>query len=113
MTHENLSDGEVVELILKAFKEDGRVDAEHLEVECRNGQPHLTGRVASDEELEIINEIINDDLEFQNCENSIWVDDTLAFENIDEETAQSLNLGDDGDDLDTTETFGNDEEEEK
>ena len=85
MSHEELTDEEMVEFILENLEEDGRVRTDYLDLECVNGRPILAGRVASDEELALIDEILNDVLNIHNYENTVWVDDTLAFEGGEEE----------------------------
>lgn len=85
MSHEELSDEEMVEFILESLEEDGRVRTDYLDVECVGGRPSLAGRVASDEEMELIDEILNDVLNIHDYENTVWVDDTLAFEKVPEE----------------------------
>lgn len=80
MSHEDLSDEELVELIMESLQEDGRIRTDCVNIESMRGKPILSGRVASDEELEIINEVLIDVLNLDDFENNIWVDDTLAFE---------------------------------
>lgn len=91
-----IQDEEAVEMITEAFAEDGRVRTDYLQVESHDGKPVLSGRVGSDEELQVIDEIMTDVLDIDRYENHVWVDDTLAFDNADDEDA-------DDDDLDLEE----------
>jgi len=107
----DLSEDEIIELITETFEEDGRIRMDTIELECVRGKPILTGRVASDEELQIIGEILTDALGIQAYENNVWVDDTLAFVRTEEAKDNvSLNMEEDNS-LDTDATFGSDEEE--
>ncbi|MBI2340354.1 MAG: hypothetical protein HYU99_08335 [Deltaproteobacteria bacterium] len=116
MSHEELSDEEVVEFILESLEEDGRVRTDCLDIECVNGRPCLSGRVATDEERELIDEILTDVLNIHDYENTVWVDDRLTFEKVEDdeeggargrssleeddhlETEEPLDEGDDGED---------------
>lgn len=89
MSIHGLSDSEVIELILENFDEDNVINREYIEVDCQGGRPILTGRVASDEELQAIEEILNDVLEIEDCDNNVWVDDTLAFEDGNEDAEET------------------------
>lgn len=77
---DELTDEEIVEAIVEHLSEDGRVNTDFIKVECHDARPVISGRVASDEDLDIVNEILTDVLEIDNFENNVWVDDTLAFE---------------------------------
>lgn len=79
------TDEEVVEMVLEQLEEDGRIQTEHIRVECADGHVSISGRVAADEEIEIVNEIFNDVLDIHEYENHLWVDDTLAFEEGEED----------------------------
>ena len=99
MALEELSDEEMVEFIMENLEEDGRVRTDYLDLECVNGRPILAGRVGTDEELELIDEILSDVLNIHDYENTVWVDDTLAFEKVPdeegEETRDRASLDDD------------------
>ncbi len=85
MSYRDLSDEEIVELIMESLTEDGRVTTDFLEVECINGRPIINGRVGEDEQIQVIDEIMNDVLDIHDYENTVWVDDELGFENADED----------------------------
>lgn len=107
MSYKDLSDEEIVELIVEAIEEDGRVEMDFIRVECNNSKPVLSGRVVSDEQLQIIDEIMMDVLDIQEYENTIWVDDELAFDNVDDDDEE-----DDDDELDGDDGYdGGDEDE--
>lgn len=110
----DLSDEETVELIMESLEGDGNIRMEYIEVECFQGRPVISGRVGSEEELHVIDEIMTDALEFSDYENNVWVDDTLALESVDENQAEngsSLKEEEDDDELDADETFEPDDEE--
>lgn len=108
MSYKDLSDEELVEMILEALEDDGRVATDFLEVESINGRPVFSGRVSTDKELQIIDEIMNDVLEIPNFENNAWVDDALEFENVDDEKGKRL----DDDEEEEEEELKEDDEEE-
>lgn len=95
----NLSDEELTESIQEALDDDGRIQTDMIEIEVVNGKPYLRGRVSSDEELQVVDEIMTDVLEIEDYSNTIWVDDSLAFEGSsnDEDGNSSIDLDDDGD----------------
>lgn len=90
MSYRDFSDEEMVETIVEQFKEDGRVNTDFIQVDCSKGKPILSGRVASDKDLQIIDEIMNDVLDIHIYDNTVWVDDTLAFEEGSEEGDRGL-----------------------
>lgn len=98
MSYQDLSDREIAELIVETLEENGRINLEFVEVECVKGRPHLLGRVSSDAEIQLIDEIIGDVLDIHDYENSVWVDDTLAFEKTDDEDKDLDADDDDADD---------------
>ena len=86
MNKHGLSDEELVEMIVEHFEEDGRLRMDVLQVDAHQGRPAIRGRVRSDEEIQIIDEILNDVLDIHEYDNNVWVDDSLAFETPDEES---------------------------
>lgn len=108
MSYKDLSDEELVEMILEALEDDGRVATDFLEVESINGRPVFSGRVSTDKELQIIDEIMNDVLEIPNFENNAWVDDALEFESVDEK--KEKHHDDDEDEEEELEEEGDDDE---
>lgn len=114
MSLKDLTDEEIVEMILEQLEEDGRILTEHLRVECADGRVSIAGRVASDEEIEIVNEIFNDVLDIHEYENHLWVDDTLAFKAGDEdEEEEPVELEEEEEELEEDDSTLNDEDEEE
>lgn len=78
----DMTDEEFIESLLEFFENDDGIQAEFVEAEMNNGKLMLSGRLASDEELQAIDEILTEQYELEPGEyqNEIWVDDTLVFE---------------------------------
>lgn len=100
----DLSDEELLEIVQENLKEDGRVRTDFLIFECNQGHLIVSGRVASDEELEALTEILLEIPEVDDYENNAWVDDALAFEGAEDE--EDL----DDDDLEEDEEDDDDDE---
>ncbi len=100
MSHQDLSDKEIVDLIVESLEDNGRINLEFVEVECVKGRPVLSGRVAKDVEIQLVDEIVNDVLDIHDYENNIWVDDTLAFENTEDDEKEVGVVDDDEEDDD-------------
>ncbi|MBX7149653.1 BON domain-containing protein [bacterium] len=92
MNFDDMSDEEIVESINESLAEDGRITTDYLNVECVNGKPIVSGRVPSDEELQVLDEIMKDVLEVEAYENTVWVDDSLAFEGSEDEETQPVSF---------------------
>lgn len=75
---ENSRDEEMLEGILEGFEDDGRLDMDYLDVEVVDESITLSGRVSSEEELEMVDEVMVG-LKIKDYTNNIWVDDTLGF----------------------------------
>lgn len=112
MNYRDLSDEEIVELIMEHLEEDNKVNTDFVNIECVNQKPILSGRVSNDKELQLIDEIMNDVLEIHAYENNIWVDDTLAFDNVDDLEDDDVSLDED-DDLDEEDPLDEDDEDEE
>ena len=54
MSYDDLTGEEFIDVIKDAMKEDGRVRVDFVEFEMNKGRPVLAGRVASDEDLLIV-----------------------------------------------------------
>lgn len=107
MSYEDMSDEEVVDMILESIEEDGRIKTEFINIDCQRGKPILAGRVASDEEIQILDEIMTEILDFDIYDNNTWVDDALAFESGDDDADEE-----EEDELEPDESFDGEEEEE-
>lgn len=112
MNMSDMTDEETVEAIMETLSEDDRVHHEHIRVECHNGRPVLSGRVASDDQIEAIGEILSDVLEIAKWDNHLWVDDTLAFENSSNDESGDDELFLEGEDDNLSNEEGSEEEEE-
>lgn len=85
MSLSDLSDEELLEIVQLTLKEDSRVRTDFLVIECNQGHMVISGRLASDEELEALAELLTEIPELDDYENNVWVDDTLAFEGADDD----------------------------
>lgn len=106
-----MTDEEVIEMIQEGFDDDGRIRTDFMRIECHSGRPVLSGRVGSDEELQLIDEIMGDVLEIHDFDNSVWVDDELQFDGSDEDEPAEVNLEEDENEMES-EDEGFEEEEE-
>ena len=71
---EALTDDEMQEIIQDALQEDGRVEMEELDISCEDGVVYLNGVLPSDSAHEILLEIINDTLDFNETVDNIQID---------------------------------------
>lgn len=106
-----MSDEEIIETLLEAYEDDGRLNMDYIEFEVVNSDISIKGRVTSEEELQMIEEIMKD-LKIADYTNTLWVDDTLAFGDKGDEDSGFGGSGlpiSDGDELE--EDYSNDDEE--
>ncbi len=106
---DDMSDEEIVEAIQEAFDDDGRVKSDYIKIEFSKGKPVINGRVASDDQVQIVDEIMSDVLEIEKYENKLWVDDELSFENVDSDEMGELSF-DEEENLDSEEGYEDEEE---
>jgi len=71
---EALTDDDMQEAIQDALQTDGRVDMEELDISCEEGVVYLSGVLPSNAEHEILLEIINDKLDFDETVDDIKID---------------------------------------
>jgi len=71
---EALGDDETQEIIQDALREDGRVEMEELDITCEDGVVYLNGALPSVSKHEILLEIINDTLGFDDIVDEIKID---------------------------------------
>jgi len=71
---EALTDDDMQEFIQDALQEDGRVEMEELEISCEDGVVYLNGVLPSESSHEILLEIINDTLDFEETVDNIKID---------------------------------------
>lgn len=111
MSYRDLSDEELIELIMENLVDNGRVNTDFIEIECMNGRPVISGRVSSDDQIQMIDEVLNDILDIHIYENTVWVDDSLAFENADDEEAVATERGNEDEEIQADEPFNEDDDE--
>ena len=71
---EAIPDDEIQEIIHDALQEDGRVEMEELDIICEDGVVYLNGVLPSRLKHEILLEIINDTLDFNETVDNIKID---------------------------------------
>lgn len=99
MARDHSHDEEILDTILEGFEEDGRLDMDYIDIEVVDSAITLSGRVSSEEEMEIVDEVMQG-LKLQDYTNNIWVDESLGFDDADEEDNGGLkNLSFDDEDL--------------
>jgi len=69
-----LTDAEMAESIQDALQRDGRVALEELDIRCRGGVVHLEGLLPGDRDREILHEIVEDTLGFDETVDNTAVD---------------------------------------
>jgi hypothetical protein len=103
---DNLDDDEVYDLILQQLQEYGDLDVDLLDIQVRNGFITLGGRVGTEQELQVVEQIVTDILGIGNYSNEIMLDDLARsehseaaddarFEADDSEAISPLGEGDD------------------
>ncbi len=110
MNLSNMTDEEILESVQEGFADDGRLNMNYIDIEVIDGSITLNGRVSSDEELEIIDEVMEDNLQIGDYNNKIWVDETLlADESDDDADIKGLSFDDD-DEMDDQDYSEDDDE---
>lgn len=108
----DMNDDEILETIQEAFEEDGRLNMDYLDFEVVNGSVTISGRVASDDELRIVAEIL-DLADVENYKNKVWVDENMELDDADEDDNGFKGLSfDDDDEIEEQDYSGEDEEDE-
>lgn len=109
----NANDDEVLENIQESFEEDGRLNTDYIDIEVVNGSVTLSGRVVSEDELQIIDELL-EQLGIENYKNKVWVDENLGFEEGEEDDGKFRGLSfDDDDEIEEQDYSGEDDDEEE
>jgi len=93
---EALTDEEMLDAILDELQSDGRVETEELEISCEYGVVYLEGVLPSEAKHQILLEIVNDVLDFNEVVDDIDIDRQL-WERI--ERRSDENSGDRTDEL--------------
>lgn len=112
MERKEHGDEELLETILEEFEEDGRLSMTYIDIEVADGAITIDGRVTSEEELQVIDEVMIDVLEIRDYHNKVWVDDSLTYEDHNEDGPGIKDLAIDSDDIDDQD-YSEDEEEEE
>lgn len=111
MDLKSMSDEEILEVIQEEFEDDGRLPMSYLDIEVVDGSITISGRVSSEEELQIVDEVMTTTLKVKDYNNKVWVDESLSYEDPDDNSPdlKELGLDDDDDDIDD-EDYSEDEE---
>lgn len=109
MDFTSMTDDEILENMTEVFEEDGRLNLSYIDFEVVGGSLTISGRVSSDEELQMVEEIL-EQIKFANYKNDVWVDEALGITEADEDESQVKDLNFDGDD-DIEEDFSGDDDE--
>lgn len=105
----SMTDDEIQEAVTEAFEEDGRLNLDYIDFEVVSGSMTVSGRVSSDDELQIAGEIL-EQLGYANYKNDIWVDEALGLSEAEEDENQVKDLNFDGDG-DIEEDYSGDDDE--
>src|SRR3989339_382967 len=97
---ETMTDEEILEQIMEAFEEDGRLSLHYIDFEVVDASITVSGRVSSEEELQIIDELLGEILGLDNYKNKVWVDDSLTYEDPEDNTPDLKDLTFDDDEID-------------
>lgn len=105
-----MSDDEILETIQEAFEEDGRINLDYIDIEVVDGSVTMSGRVPSEDELQVVDEIF-EQLEIENYKNNVWVDENLGFDEArdEDDTFKGLSFDDD-DEIEETDYSGEDDD---
>lgn len=112
MVFESRTDEELLESILEGFEEDGRLNMNYIDVEVVDGSITISGRVTSEEELQIIDEVMKESLEIDDYNNKVWVDDSLTYDSDDDEAPDLKDIAFDDNEIDDQD-YSDDEDEEE
>jgi hypothetical protein len=107
-----MTDDEILETIQETFEEDGRLSLHYIDIEVVDKSITLTGRVTSEDELQIIDELLTETLGLEDVKNKVWVDETLTYEDPEDNTPDIKGMTFDDDEIDD-ESYNEDEEEEE
>lgn len=113
MNLQGLTDEEILETIQEAFAEDARLAMLYIDLEVVDGAITIGGRVSSEEELQIIDEVMDDNLQVEDYRNKVWVDETLGVDDADDDATDVKDLDFDDDDIDDQEYEEEDDEQYK
>ena len=72
-----MTDEEMLDAILDELQSDGRIETEELEISCEDGVVYLEGVLPSEARHQILLEILNDVLDFNEVVDDISIDRQL------------------------------------
>ena len=76
----NMSDDEIRDLVVQQFNEYPNIDAGWIDVSVRDGFVTLAGRVGTDAEARVAEEVLHDVIGIESYANELVVDETHRFE---------------------------------
>lgn len=91
----SMSDEEIREIVVEHLREDPSLDADWIDVLVRNGFVTLSGRVGTDAEFQIAEDLVHDVLGIDDFSNDLVVDELergLLSESADEANAEENEL---------------------
>jgi hypothetical protein len=109
MDFKGMTDDEMLENILEVIEEDGRLNMAYLDIEVVDAGVTYSGRVSSEEELQIISELMRDTFKIADFANNVWVDETLILEDHDDTGTDFKGLDFDDGDIDDEEYSDDDD----
>jgi len=77
---ENLDDDELASLILEELGEYPEIDPDAIDVDVQDGFVTLTGRVGTEYELQVVEQVLSDVLGIANYSNELVVDELARIE---------------------------------
>lgn len=111
---QDMTDEEILEAIQEAFEEDGRLPMNYINIEVNDGSVTVAGRVSSEEETQIVDDIMKDTLKITDYQNKVWVDETLTYEDPDEDEPDLRDVSfDDDDEIDDQEYSDEEDDDDK
>ncbi len=113
MDTQDMTDEEILEAIQEAFEEDGRLPMNYITIEVTDGSATINGRVSSEEETQIVDDIMKDSLKITDYQNKVWVDESLTYEDPDDESPDLRDVTFDDDDEIDEQEYDDDDEDEK
>lgn len=93
----NMTDDEIRDLVIQQLNEYPNIDAGWIDVQVKDGLVTLAGRIGTDNEYRVAEEIVHDVIGIQNYSNELMVDEThrtLLPEAADEANAEEEELDD-------------------
>jgi hypothetical protein len=106
-----MSDEEILEAVQEAYSEDARLNMNYIDIEVSDGTVTLNGRVSSDEELQIVDEVMTEVLGIDDYRSKVWVDETLGLDDADDSSPDIKEMDfENGDELEESGDFSEGDE---